>query len=314
MSKNITHPDFIDAYLKQKLSEAETIAFEKRMQRDPLLQNEVNLQREIVASLSDVRKAELKARLDAIPVDGPVAWYGMSGVKWTAAAITAITLGVSAYLYFSPEDEMLHQPNVSIVENTIPVEPEAKVEKPVPNEEFAETDENQSENDAVVEEKTALAHAKDKNALQAEQNNTIAASSDKEQKEEVKLPEIVRPNIVADFDDDFQAKEYDDVEVPEKGVGEVENVSAPAIGIENEIIDGYDFHYSYKDNKLFLYGDFKDIPYEILALNTAESTRLFLKYDSSFYRINQSQTEIIPLEPIKNQDLIRELKIVSDYK
>src|SRR5690606_21290252 len=98
--------------------------------------------------------------------------------------------------------------------------------------------------------------------------------------EAIKLPEIIRPDIVADFDDDFQ-KEYDDIEVLERRLAQMKEVTVPNIEIENDENTDYAFHYRYVDNKLYLYGDFKGIPYEILALNTAEKTQLFLKYDSN---------------------------------
>jgi hypothetical protein len=296
--------------LKHKLSEGERVAFERQLQQDPLLQNEVNLQRDIAASLAEVRKAELKARLDAIPVDSPVAWYGLSSVKWMAAAITAVTLSVASYLYFSAEDEAIHQPVVSLDENATILERKAKVNKPAPVEEFI--NEAQTPQTPVAEHKDNTSDAV-REVLSEKKTNTQENVFNTENKA-VKLPEIVRPDIKADFDDDFQTKEYDDVQVPEKGLAQVEGVSAPNIEIENDEDAEYAFHYRYVDNKLYLYGDFKGIPYEILALNTAEKTRLFLKYDSNFYMINSLQTEVVPLEPIENQALINELKIVSDFK
>ena len=310
MSRNIPHPDFIDAYLKHKLSEGERVAFERQLQQDPLLQNEVNLQRDIAASLAEVRKAELKARLDAIPLDSPVAWYGLSSVKWMAAAITAVTLSVASYLYFSAEEEAIHQPVVSLDENATILERKAKMDKPAPVEELI--NEEQTPQSPVVEHKGNTSD--DVREVLSEKKTSTQESVSNTESEAVKLPEIVRPDIKADFDDDFQTKEYDDVEVPEKGLAQVEGVSAPNIEIENDEDAEYAFHYRYVDNKLYLYGDFKGIPYEILALNTAEKTRLFLKYDSNFYTISSSQIEIIPLEPIENQALINELKIVSNHK
>ena len=309
MNKNIQHPDFIDAYLKHKLSETERLSFERQMQKDPLLQNEVNLQRDIVRSLAEVRKAELKARLNAIPLDTPVAWYG--NVKWMAAALTALTIGVGAYLYFTPDTEEIQQTAVGIEEKTALPEKELAIEKPAPVEEFTVSEPSSSEAVSEKENSTPVAAELEKAPQKALITKEITNTA---KKEVVKLPEIIHPDVVSDFDDDFQNKIYDDVVMPEKGLAQVDGTMPPEIEVENQQVAGYDFHYRYQDNKLYLYGDFKGNPYEILALNTEEKTRLFLKYDSSFYVINPSQSKIAPLSPITNQALINELKIVSEYK
>lgn len=78
--------------------------------------------------------------------------------------------------------------------------------------------------------------------------------------------------------------------------------------IENRQHRLYDFHYQFLDNKLFLYGDFGQTPYEIIALNLAEGRHLFLKYDTRFYTIDSQQTEVAPLQAIEDSVLINALK------
>ncbi len=312
MNKNISHPDFIDAYLKHKLSETERTGFERQMQKDPLLQNEVNLQRDIVSSLAEVRKAELKARLDAIPIDTPVAWYGLNSAKWLAAAVAALTMGVGAYLYFYPGAEEPNHTAVSIEEQINLPEKELQPEKKAPAEEFVAS--QPASGEVVIEKKTPAPVSAEVGKKSTKKEIIVEEQTANTTKEAEKLPTIIRPDLVTDFDDDFQTKEYDDVAAPEKGLAQVDGVMASKVEIENQQLKGYDFHYRYLDNKLYLYGDFKGIPYEILALNTNEKTRLFLKYDNSFYMINSSQSKIVPLSPITNQALINELKIVSEYK
>jgi hypothetical protein len=60
------NPDNLDRYFKNQLSEVEKSAFEQKMAQDPLLQSEMNFQREVIEAICQKRKWELKQRLDAL--------------------------------------------------------------------------------------------------------------------------------------------------------------------------------------------------------------------------------------------------------
>jgi len=69
-----------------------------------------------------------------------------------------------------------------------------------------------------------------------------------------------------------------------------------------------DFHYQFYNRKLFLYGDFEKMPYEILEYNTDKNTLYFLFYEGAFYELNSNQMKISPLKEIEDPELIEELK------
>lgn len=67
------NPDNLDRYFKNQLSEADRLAMEQKIAQDPLLQSEVNFQREVVEAICQKRKWELKQRLDAVaPETSPI--------------------------------------------------------------------------------------------------------------------------------------------------------------------------------------------------------------------------------------------------
>ncbi len=68
MHKGQDYSEKIEAYLRNELSESERAEFEQLLQKDPLLQNELTLQQDIVASICTYRKNELKQRLNRIDV------------------------------------------------------------------------------------------------------------------------------------------------------------------------------------------------------------------------------------------------------
>src|SRR4051812_15209527 len=68
MINDFESSNMIEAYLRNELSPVEKAAFEKRIAQDPLLKNELELQKDIITTLQDHRKAELKHRLNQIDV------------------------------------------------------------------------------------------------------------------------------------------------------------------------------------------------------------------------------------------------------
>jgi len=84
------------------------------------------------------------------------------------------------------------------------------------------------------------------------------------------------------------------------------------ISIETVADAKYPFHYQMMDQKLYLYGDFKGIPYKIIALNQGRRRQLFLHYESSYYLLNQMQIEIVPLQRITDSTIIKALNRLNE--
>jgi hypothetical protein len=69
MSETFYNPENIEAYITNKMSAGEKYLFENELAKDPLLQNEIDLQKDIVEALKSNRKAQLKDRLNNIEVN-----------------------------------------------------------------------------------------------------------------------------------------------------------------------------------------------------------------------------------------------------
>ena len=70
------------------------------------------------------------------------------------------------------------------------------------------------------------------------------------------------------------------------------------------------FHYKFFENKLYLLGNFDEMPYEIIELNSKSGKSYFLFYDDSFYKLKSDQLKPAPLVKIENDSLVNELKII----
>lgn len=281
--------NLIDNYLANRMNDAEKNAFESRLGSDPELKQEFNFHKQIVNSIREERKAELKSMLDNIPVSpsssGSTFGNSLKAIG-TVAGITAVIVG--AYFFTrneepvtTPTEETEEQAPLNIIEDE-PLEPASDpVEK---------TDENNASAPVDVDE---------------EEPQIAEPSTPKE-----KTPaEIKTPNLVDDFENDNNAEEINEPEV----FTETEDITTEELFNSNieVIIDNskkkLNFHYQFKDEKLYLFGAFDKGLYEILEFNNDQGKTVILYYKENYYLINSENQEITPLKPIEDNSLTEKL-------
>jgi hypothetical protein len=267
--------DLIDDYVANRLSESERSAFEAGMNADPALKSEVDTQSMIVEGIRKARAAELKAMLNKVPVGGAVSlWGDWSVVKMAATIGVAGIIGTSLYLYLKDSNEVI---------NNIP-----KAEVPI-------------------------------DSLIPKENNTepvVTEPIKEEEKEaEVTTPQTKRPKprkitatspkvVVEDPSSELLSgtKTTDPASVSTKAV-----ISVATIQVERPTNTRYTFHYQFTDEKLFLYGPFEGVLYEILEVH-GDNHALFLYFKDNFYHLDESKAEATDLTPIRDRALIQKLK------
>jgi len=85
-------------------------------------------------------------------------------------------------------------------------------------------------------------------------------------------------------------------------------VTTSRIAVEiNSTNSKYSFHYQFNQGKLILYGIFDNGLYEILEVN-GDTHSVFLYYKDNYYLLNEKQSAITPLSPIKDLQLVKKLK------
>lgn len=298
-------PDIIDKYLRNELTASEASSLESAMAKDSVLKEQVAFDQSIVSGLSDFRKAELKTRLNAIDVSGS----GMMGqvgnnvlMKTVGALVTASVIGVGAYVYLGDIEKSFENESKAYVLG----EPNHPVQ-----------DHNYVLNLSEIED-----------ILSSFDTNSVVTPISKEKTSDL-VPAAVETEIIEEFKD-FNPT----VEIPVLGdVSDgkslvIEDVKLRAIQggaqireIDEKLIDVNidDSHtsetlsYKYFDGKLFLYGEFKSSPYEILEINRSSEKRLYLFYKDEFYTIS-SGDEVKSLDPITNTNLLNELRILRNNK
>ncbi|MGK7393943.1 MAG: hypothetical protein ACNS62_05205 [Candidatus Cyclobacteriaceae bacterium M3_2C_046] len=293
MAKNLNDIDQIEKYLEDQLSGTEKLDFERKLQQDPLLKNEFDWQKDMVESIKQFRKSELKSRLNAIKV-GPSPYVHI--LKIAASVTTASLLTIGAYNYFSNSDNvspinLTESHVISFDQNELPQKPEAPQEL---------------KNEIGLSE---VAANEDQELYASNKTKTEISS-----KAALTRPQFVMPEIIEEFEDDEPALNEVDISSLKNEFSSLSNNTLERVEITSINHNTYDFHYQFFNGKLFLYGEFDQMPYEILELNTENNRKLYLFYNDHYYSLKDDQSEIVPLNQIQDSLLIKELHILKSSK
>lgn len=294
MNRKLNHTEQIERYLEGNMSGEELQAFEKLLDKDPMLKSEFELQEDIINAIKESRKAELKARLDNINVGAYNT--GISGAKivLTGAITAAIGLGI----YFYGQDKAAESPSEVIQQPMIEdsnafIQPEEK-SAAVPLSQPEQLDNpalarNTTAKEAIIEERS------EEEIIEEEVAPMVAT------------PEVTPPTPIEAFED--REGLSTEVKVPTNKLEEsLISTEVTAVEVGNEEENTNSFHYKFYNNKLYLYGDFKNIPYELIELNTVSGKSVYLYYKGNFYYLEPNQMEVSPLNQIKDQNLLGELE------
>ena len=295
MINNLNNPQTIDAYLSGKMDASEKTSFENGLTQDPLLKQELDLQKNIVESLKGRRKAELKARLDNIDVSG-LATSAANTTAWKIAAGVFIGAGIltAGYLFYKETPQQKITKNY-ISQQSTPIAADGTNQNSISTATpLIVAEEPQTPAEIVPQKKSTKETAK-KSAPVIETHT-----------------DNVDPNPLPIADTDFHPDA--NVSMPNG------NISQENTNINSEIDVAVDaksenkFHYKYFNNKLYLYCDFSSKPYDLLELNTKKTKELYLFFDNQYYELKSGQLEATALKPIKNSTIISQLELIRKNK
>jgi len=300
MSKEQNTIQLIESYLEKNMSLEARDNFEHLLEQDPILRSEVEMQQQLINSIKDFRKAELKAQLNNVTVGvGPM---GFLSIKTAAIlAITAI-VGVGTYLYLQKDSSVTEiTPITEHREETISSDQELTLPEEVPS-------------IAVAEEMATPEPASKKSEPIAKTAKTTSKASQPNQDQGLIEPAAVSVPTVIQPSKEENDLSIDELEMPNEKISQLDKHEQNALAVENTVHTEYNFHYQFYQDKLFLYGDFKDTPYEILELNFSNGKKLFMYYRGAYYPLMENQVEIASLEALTDQEIIKKLEIIKANK
>lgn len=273
--------DLIDDYLENNLSKNDHQAFEQALESDTNLQNEVHLQKDVINSLQNIRRAELKARLNSLPVSSGLTTFQKFGIAAITLSGTALlTLG----LLETNETSTTPQEEINVVKTQV-------VQKTTP--------------EPILEDETIT--LKEKKA----QETPVATEENKPENETITKASNETLSLGAPDPMGFDMDGGDIVEhntnstAPTNGFHGEEKSKAAKYNTE-VIQSSKKFLYEYDGENLKLVGDFDKKTYTVIEDSKNGETSLFLKFESKFYRIKETK-KATKLEAITNPAVIKEL-------
>jgi hypothetical protein len=285
--------ELLDDYISNRLNAQERSAFEQKLEGDPELKSEFQLQNKIADGIRQARAAELKAMLGAIPTTGlPTGGEGQLSIPakigmWVAA--TAV-VGTGIYFYLTSHETAEQPKNNETVQAPEVTKPEdsAVQAQPADSETVATAPEDKR---PVTEESAKPAVKKADSAKTKKTDSSQVEPSGK-------------PSINA-----FDPSE----ETDEQGINQadVENIGKASAADMPVVYDNtnkkYKFHYQIKDGKLTLYGPFEKNLYELMAFYSGTKVTRFLYHENKYYLLSDENDKIKILTPINDPKLIDKL-------
>ncbi len=298
MNRKFDYTAQIESYLEGNMSADEMKSFEATLQTDPALNAEFQLQQDVISSLKEYRKAELKSRLDQVNVGSYSGNLTGLKVAFTAAITAAVGLGV---YYFAVQEPDQITSQIQIEEN---------IEAPIAElESLSENYPGETATEALIplEEAERI----DKVSKAPSEEKEIKETPVKEEAAPANVSShinVVTPNVIESFEGDHIEESDTELEAPKNKLEEsFVSEKLSTVEVESKAGNTNSFHYKFYNNKLYLYGDFKNIPYEIIEFNTVSGKSLYLYYQGSYYYLELNQMEMTPLPKINEEKLVEEL-------
>ncbi len=270
----------IDDYITGRLSGREKEDFEKQMEANPSMREDVILQRQIADGIRKARAAELKRMLNNVPVGG----NGWSPGKIAATALTAGLVASALYFYLGQD------PVAETSASQVVTQQPAQIDKK-----------------ETTTETTTVDAQPDKTKEEAAGSRSTATKNQPLKEEEAKPVNPVRkPNLdVVDPTEELEAgKDHVTNDVTtQPSVVEVSKMEVITSAADRK----YKFHYQFREGKLMLFGPFDKELYEVLEIH-GDSHAVFLFYKSNYYLLDEKQNKISPLTPIKDSQLLQRLR------
>lgn len=277
--------ELIEAYLTNKLPATEAASFEAELAKDPALQKEVTLQKDIITTLQKTRKAELKNRLSNITVATSLSYTQKIGI--TAIALSSLLLLTYGLYEFNKKELVQEVPKL----------------------------EQSNNNEVIYPKPTAI-------AVTEEVVNTIAAPEVEKTVSEVvvekpktrkatpvatNVPEDLAIPTPIEFEFEGSGVKHDVLNSPKDAYSDNENNKIHTITPEIDNNDKKVHQYKYDGERLILIGDFSSTnPYYLIESPKNSTTELYLKFNETFYAIKETK-KAAALEQVTDKRILHEL-------
>src|SRR4051812_11267191 len=136
--------ELLDDYLANRLDENGRSAFEQKLDSDPSLKSELQLQQQLISGIKKVRVSELKGMLNNVPIPaGQTTGTAVATKIVTGIAVLGI-VGTAAFFYFNKEEASAPaaSPSQNEIQTKEEQKPDARTQGDVTNDAVNEVDED----------------------------------------------------------------------------------------------------------------------------------------------------------------------------
>ena len=296
--------ELLDDYLTNQMSDQDRSAFEQKLKADPDLQHEYALQKRLIQGIKDARVAELKSMLNNVAV--PSGGTGNTlGTKVLLGTLATIIIAGAAYWYLKqdqvaiPASEIKTEETVPTAEppqSTVPDARNEQQESSAKKEQPAEQDKNQ----------TSAGTEHSKPSLAKKPDPLAAPGEKKSQESEGPVLDVFTP------ENEVNSSEDGNVNI-DKATHVTPSASSLLVETDRDN-RRYNFHYQFKEGKLFLYGPFEKNLYEIMEFFAGDKRTIFLYYRDHYYLLPEADHQIRSLSAITDPELVKKLKEYRNSK
>jgi hypothetical protein len=290
--------ELLDQYVSNRLAAQDRSAFEKKLEGDSSLRQELQIQKKLVEKIREARVSELKTMFNSIPTAELETGGTSVGTKVALWAAVAAVTGAGIYFYLtSSNDAASDYPAQEQVTEQAPENTTEQVQPPATSNDEAPAAQNQKPSDQA-------ANPLSDNNEEASETAQAPANADSEESEK-------GPARLDVFDPTEEEKQSSNAKTP-GNISEPGTLHKSSIAVEFDSNNKrYDFHYQFKDGKLLMYGTFEKNLYEIMEFFSDNKRTVFLYYKDSYYLLNEDDDDVKPLTPINDPALLKKLR---DYR
>jgi len=324
MTENHDIADKVHAYLEGNLAPDARLDFELELQNDPVLRSEFEVQKDIINALKSYRTAELKAALDTIEI-GSWVGIGFFASAWKLAGAAIVATGLTVGTVNTIQNITGNGTANAIVtladlqESPAPILQPVKPNVPLDlqllsrNSGTKNTDKApvaQSRNNSASQQTPVKTQVEATSTPKQVANpaNNGAVFNESAQVANNPAGTVVVPDLAGEPETELQRQDSNPAPAATPGKEAQRNKQVDIVKVNDS---GFNFHYRFVEDKLFLYGKFAESPYEIFELNTADGKDIFMYYEGGFYLLDQFMLDITPLKKVKNRALVKKLQLIK---
>ncbi len=292
----------LDDYLSNSLSEPEKRVFEQILQQDPVLMQDLTLQKETIHQLQALRKAQIKARLSSIDVQEG-SRHQLTRWIWLSGAAAALLFGIFSLSFLRPLTHQSESTDIQLGNTTLGIQ-DNRMQK---SEDTPKIIQEDTQSNIGVQENIKTQSSA---VIRRVAYIPLVSSQKSKEKELVsddsKQAEFLEEELVFYYPDEQERDNYTfEINKEHELKGVVDGNEELSSSLEQQLAQNQ-LRYQHYDEQLFTTINFKFSP---ISLAVGSQQKTFVYHEGYFYELLPNQYEQKIATKVHNHTLIDRLKV-----